>query len=486
MNRHFLMVAAVGLTCLLLLFGCGRTEIAESCATDSDCVAGERCAEGACFSDPADVGPDSDEEDECQTDDDCGPSQCRTEADQCLRHHCDQETFRCGTTSCDIACPPASEQVGCDCVSVGCESDVECGAFLCIESVCSPCTNDGQCGSDGSQVCDAASGECRMAPECDTDEECPPHLECSDDQVCVDRPECTLDRDCGENERCLGGHCTFAPDCTDDSECGAFSECIAGTCHIALCRGADDCADDEVCDAGACVIPAQTKECRVATEGGVIAPNQRIPLEAFAYDEDGRGIAATFRWDSTDARVAEIQGTEVVGGSTAGTTQVRAMIASGDPILCEGVIEFTNFGLVQPTGLRVVVTHEETRRAVEGAAIYVNGAADPVLTNSSGVANLERPQGPYEMTIIAEGFNYITLQNVSAHDVRIPLSVQRGTGPVGGFTGAFDLSQISSSGDISLGLAGASLAGGLIDIDLERLLGEPFVANANVPGIGAF
>ncbi|MFU8806776.1 MAG: hypothetical protein ACNA8W_23420, partial [Bradymonadaceae bacterium] len=34
------------------------------------------------------------------------------------------------------------------------------------------------------------------------------------------------------------------------------------------------------------------------------------------------------------------------------------------------------------------------------------------------------------------------------------------------------------------GLAGASLAGGLIDIDLERLLGESFVAEANIPGLG--
>jgi hypothetical protein len=492
MRRPLFGVFGAGLACLVLLMGCGRSEVARSCITNADCEAGQICAAGYCESEgdvvvPTDSSDDTDTADdvliECSSDDDCGPALCSVDDnDACMRQACNLGSGYCESVTCEVVCPPATVQQGCDCVSVGCQSDTECAPFLCLDAVCSPCSDDGQCSADGSLICDQVSGECVRGPECATDDECPPHLRCVN-QFCEDRPRCTLDRDCPANELCLAGRCTWAPDCTDDADCGAFAECIGGTCHITLCRGADDCAEGEVCDGGACVIPAVTKQCRVATQDGIIAPNQRIRLEAFAFDDDGRGIAANFRWESSEPAIVSIDRNEAVGGTTSGIARITAVLAGGDPIVCEGSVRLENLGLVFGLGLRVVVTHEETRRPIEGAEVYVNGAG-PVRTNASGVAETPRPQGAYELTVIADGFNYLTVQDINAPDVRIPLSVARGSGPVGGFTGEFDLSLISSAGDINLGLAGASLAGGLLDVDLQRLLGETFQASVNIPGIG--
>jgi hypothetical protein len=54
---------------------------------------------------------------------------------------------------------------------------------------------------------------------------------------------------------------------------------------------------------------------------------------------------------------------------------------------------------------------------------------------------------------------------------------------VAGFTGEFDTSQLHSSGNITLGLAGASLAGGILELNLQRLLGDTFVTPLNIPGV---
>ncbi|CAN0524701.1 unnamed protein product, partial [Laminaria digitata] len=75
-------------------------------------------------------------------------------------------------------------------------------------------------------------------------------------------------------------------------------------------------------------------------------------------------------------------------------------------------------------------------------------------------------------------------QGVRATDIRIPLNLRSGTGPVAGFKGTFDLSQISSQGDFNLGLAGASIPGGLVNFDLSTLLGDPFQTSFQIPGQG--
>ena len=66
------------------------------------------------------------------------------------------------------------------------------------------------------------------------------------------------------------------------------------------------------------------------------------------------------------------------------------------------------------------------------------------------------------------------MQSVASRDIRLPLQWLWGAGPVGGFTGAFDTSRLHTSGDITFGFAGALLAGGILDLSRDRLLGDTF------------
>ncbi|MBA2662890.1 MAG: hypothetical protein H0U74_11375 [Bradymonadaceae bacterium] len=486
MNLHRFHLFLAMLICALVVSACGRDEVSRTCQLDSECADGT-CVAGTCVSVIEDVGSDTDTETDtevplaCTSNEQCGVQECVVQGNACVSPACD--LGQCKTIDCVFACSPGFGQVGCECVASSCESSLECAGLVCVAGVCEPCASNAQCSSDGTLVCD--NGFCDTAPECTVDSECPPHLQCSSDKVCVDRRQCTFDRDCGADQKCIGGQCAFSPQCTvDEDTCGPFAECIGGSCHVLLCRGPNDCAEGELCDAGRCVPPPATKHCTIATRGGTIAPNQRVRLEAFAYDQDGNGVAANFAWRSSQASVAAIEGSSLVGGTTAGETTVTASLSSGEPVQCEGSIKFTNVGLVQPGSLRVLVSHAENQTPVANARVIVNGG-QAVGTDANGLAILALPQGPFEVSVFADAFNYITIQGVSAHDVRIPLNPRAGTGPVAGLTGQFDTSRITSSGDVTIGLAGASLAGGSLDIDLTRLLGEPFVGSVQIPGQSA-
>lgn len=423
------------------------------CEKNSDCIETWVCLDAVCVSPPdvSDAGQDAGEGDEdvveppiaCTSDEQCGPAQCVLQGDRCVQPVCDTASETCASADCTPECADGLTLVGCECVRV-----LHCGDAL----------------------------------------ECPPDQFCSDDDICVIRSQCTLDSDCADEQQCLGGRCTLALECSaGDDTCGSFAECIGGKCHALLCRGREDCAVNEVCDGGECVVPKAITKCTIATRGGVIAPNQRIGLEAFAYNAQGAGVATRFVWSSSQAGVARVEGTMLVGGTVAGETLVTARVEGdalgGAAIECEGSIQFTNIGLVQPGGLRIVVARGESQIPVAGAQVVINGG-QPVVTDASGLASFPIPQGAYDVSVFADEYNYITIQGVQAHDVRIPLSPKRGSGHVAGFTGEFNTSRLTTRGDVTLGLAGASLSGGLLDVDLTRLLGESFVTELSIPGMG--
>lgn len=457
MNRSGLYLVLIAVFSATWLLGCGPDETASNaCKKDADCAGEFICVDTVCVQpDVTDVGDEDDATDDtdggeipvaCTNDEQCGASQCVAQGDSCVRPSCDTENETCTTTDCTPICDEGYSLVGCECVRV-----LHCGNEL----------------------------------------ECPPDQLCNDDNVCAKRPQCTLDADCkGENQQCLAGRCTLTSECEPGSDtCGNFAECIGGKCHALLCRGQQDCAENEVCDSGECVVPQISEKCTIVTRGGTIAPNQRIRLEAFAYDAQGQGIATRFVWKSSVPGVAELDETTLVGGTTAGTSVVTARAKSsrgdgdGTAIDCEGSIQFTNVGLVQQNGLRILVAHGENQLPIAGAQVVVNGG-QPVITDATGLAAFPIPSGAFEVSVFSDDYNYVTIQGVSARDLRIPLTPRRGSGKVAGFTGAFDASNITTRGEVTLGLAGASISGGLLDVDLTRLLGETFVTQLSIPGMG--
>ena len=491
MQRRFwplLFVLALG----LLAAACGRNNLERSCVVDADCIGDRVCVDNVC-TDPggdADAGDTDDDTDGgetgCTSNDDCeGGGMCVSlPNDGCSSFECvipdGESTGTCEETPCDPNCGPGQVAEGCECVDVGCETAEECGRLACIDGVCQPCTSDDDCPTR--RVC-SDEGTCEEGVACESDEDCPADKMC-EGNMCVDRPECLIDTDCEDDEICLNGRCTFSPECTTDADCGEGFECVGDQCFEERCRGPEDCAEGEICEAGECVVPDPTEiaSCFVASKTVVVSQNQRVQLEAFAVDQNGEGVAANFEWMSSDTNVATIDGNQAVGVGSPGTAVVTAMVPSAD-IECEGSVEIIGQEQVDPDQLRVVVFEGATGNPVSGAEVVLNNGTTGT-TNASGVAGLTKPQGAYTVTVYGADYNWVTLENVQSDDIRIPVSKKSGTGPVAGFTGQFDTSRINTSGDITLGLAGASLAGGLIDLSLASLLGDPFVTPIQIPGIG--
>ncbi|AWV88614.1 carboxypeptidase regulatory-like domain-containing protein [Bradymonas sediminis] len=373
------------------------------------------------------------------------------------------------------------------------ETDPCPGDLVCVEGACFD-PGDGEDGGleDADDVEDGFVDDAEVdgGPDqpdvievaCETDRDCPAAQLCAED-LCIDRPECLIDNDCGDDEICLGGSCTYSPECDADSACAEGYECVGGQCFEEVCRGPNDCADGELCDGGECVTPPSVTSCFVASQTLSVSRNQRIPLQAFAMDADGEGLAATFIWTSSDPSVATIAANHqsALGAGGTGSTTLSAQTASG--VACEGAIELVGESEVAVGDLRVRIFDEETGAPVVGAEVVIAGQV--VTTDATGVAGLDMPDGGYSLSVFAEEYNYITINGLSTADVRIPLSKRAGSGPVGGFTGNFDLSRINSSGDVNLGLAGASIAGGLLNLNLQSLLGEPFMSEVSIPGMGA-
>ncbi|QDG54312.1 hypothetical protein FIV42_27270 [Persicimonas caeni] len=477
------------LSCLfLLLSACGRDGVAERCQSDNDCTGERMCVSGQCL-DPGDIdaGPDADAAIVCTSNDDCPQAgACYESGGGCVSSSCvipeGAEQGECELEPCVLeSCAPYEDGQGCGCVPRACESASDCGEFACVGGECAPCTSDAECG-DGT-VC-AEDGRCVEGTSCETDADCPARQMCDASGLCVDRPECLLDDDCADQEICLNGQCTYSPDCESDADCDEGFECVGDQCYEALCRGPEDCPADQFCDAGECVEPPSASSCFVAAQNGVISANQRYSLEAFAVDAEGNGIPASFVWASSNESVATIDATgpSAVGQGATGTTTITAALADTG-VQCSGEIVLTGQSDVSPGDLRVVVTDVETGRGVSGAEVVLSNGTS-AGTDQNGVALLAAPQGQYDVSVFSDAHNFVTVLDVQSTDIRVPLTQRRGTGPVAGFTGQFDLSQINTTGDVTLGLAGASIAGGLLDLDLQRLLGEPFMTRLEVPGMG--
>ncbi|MEZ4461990.1 MAG: hypothetical protein R3E66_20175 [bacterium] len=346
--------------------------------------------------------------------------------------------------------------------------------------ICSPCTDDASC-ADG-EIC-LPSGVCAQSTRCVEDLDCGADEECNAEGLCQPRPQCTLDRNCDANELCIGGQCVNSPACMQSQDCPDGFECVGGNCFETLCRGAEDCDRGEVCDAGECVVPPAALSCFVATPSGTIADGQTVALEAFALDSDGNGVAAIFRWTSDNPAVAVVDptGRNAVGKAAAGTANFAATLATGDPVMCTGTVSLVNQGPVMAGNLRISVINGETGAPVDGATVYLGMTQQ--TTANGGLSTFMRPTTAFDVTVIHPDYNVITVQGINTGDVKLPLYPRRGNGPIGGFTGEFDTSGIGSTGDINLGLAGASLAGGLLELDLTAILGESFVTPVNIPGL---
>lgn len=526
---------------------CGPPPVTTDCTTDDDCAEGSICLESVCVA-PVEGDQDGDgipdEEDNCvrtpnpdQVDSDedgvgdaceeivlpgCGSSsECALDevcsAGACQVVECTPAQDLCPTDSvcvgtiCRFA-PPCGGDAECasvlgECVdgqcAPGCETNAECGGrrtTACVDTTCVfACSTDAQCDDNESCVdnfclpneCSGTGIEgCPDGERCDGDGRCEPYTSCGDDGDCADDEfceggiceeaiACVSDLNCGAGEICQNGFCRPAQGCEDAGDCAPDESCVGALCVPFLCRGQEDCDAGETCEEGACIPVPDTAvvEVVILTRPSPIVPGASLAFTAIALDASGTAIPGTIiGFESSNAGVGSFSGVVLTGGATAGETQVTAS-AGGVTSLPVTVV---NLGAETDT-TRVVVVDAQTAIPLLDAIVVADGEEFPV--DESGTADLGATSGTVH--VFADGYDYATFIGVGeGAAVLAPLSPASGFAATGGFTGEMSYDSISTSGDASIGLAGAAIPGNLADLDLTNLLGDPVNTSISVPGLG--
>ncbi|MDF1563309.1 MAG: hypothetical protein P1V51_09705 [Deltaproteobacteria bacterium] len=481
-----------------------------ACLEDASCQTGEVCdATGACV--PDTTPP------ECTADDGCDPGEI------CVDNVC------VASPSCaaDADCPGARVCDAGVCVEA-CAQDGDCGspaqAWACEAGHCSPrCLSDNGCPagticdlqgmggichpaecatladcSGSNVICDSADhGRCQGITPCtaDTDctfgewcglpADCPPGYDCTaGNEYCVARPSCVVDIDCQAGEFCDQNFCFEATGCTTRADCGATFDCVGGLCVPGVCRGPADCAATEVCVGGTCVTEgggAAVDRVAILSPGGVLLPGESRGLIAVVYDGNGDaipGAIVTWASNATGSVDVDAAGT-VTGGSTPGAATITA--ASG------GQSDTVDFILLDPLGgdFRVTVLDGDTGDPVSTATVQVEPSSSSALeatVDATGVARFTMSSFPANVHVYDDAHDYVSLFGVTADDLVVPLPPQSNTGLVAGLTGSISYAQVTTTGDASVGLAGASFGQSLSDLDLGAVMGDTFVVT--IPGLG--
>jgi hypothetical protein len=311
-------------------------------------------------------------------------------------------------------------------------------------------------------------------------------------QLCAIGGTCAVNADCNVGLTCnqTTKKCEMGiPPCTADSQCDATRNaacttagaciCLEGACQLRGCSSDALCAGGQICLAGKCQSrPASTGlRCNILTPSSVIRQGQTLALRASATNANGASVAGqTFTWQSSATGVATVDANGVVtGGSTTGNTNVTCRVTGGDATDSSPVV-ITNYANVTSGNIRAVVVDDRTGAPVMGAAVLfrqgsttVGGAA--VSTGADGVAQVTAV-GAVDVHVFKNGYTYVSIIGVSATDVLVPLQPTPDTTKAGGFTGTFNLAQVSNPTDtVEFGLAGGSIAGPFIDLDFTKLIG---------------
>jgi hypothetical protein len=520
---------------LLVCTTCATYTLYPPCDSDADCEEGSVCVEGECR--PLET---------CATDADCAEDQkcidqactdchCQTDADCPLDEYCyqecvcrEREEVPCesdGDCADDELCmdsvcvpvPPCTDDGDCPaglicdggvCVRP-CETDEDCGMFhLCVEGHClqqcfgdalcfepgticennlcvpAECTQDSDCVGETGDHIRCRNGRCEPYTPCETDADCgDPNFICVDG-ACEELPTCSFDNNCGPEETCIDGHCHPAPTCSSEDDCPPDRDCIGGLCLPHACRGPDDCTGDQVCVAGECIDPSDPDAVYsviILTPGGPIRSGQQIQLTAMALNQAGNEVPGiAFDWESSEPVRAAVDADGLLtGGSEAGSTQVTAT-ARGSSRTSRPV-SFINILNPGAATLRVVVVWAAGRTPVEGATVVLEWDAGSLslVTDADGTAVFPAPDGAAAVHVFSEYHDYVSVFSTASRDLLIPLDERTDGTKAGGFVGQMT---VTGTGMLSLGLAGLSIAGDLVDLDFGKLLGQTFNVTVDLMG----
>jgi hypothetical protein len=458
----------------------------DECSTDGDCALDEECApEGFCRDkQPVTCTQDA----ECEETELCLDGLCQVPPNCTEDDDCPTDTV-CQGGKCDRPC--TTDQ---DCGDFGyvcreghcfqqCLSDDNCreANTICEDNICVPakCIDDTDCTGEQERC---QGGRCEHYTTCTSDAECEANYECIDG-ICEELPTCAIDADCAEGCQtaaciCKDGHCHEADVCTDESDCTAEEDCVGGICVPHLCRGPDDCQAGEICVDGECVTggnPALVYEVIILTPGGPVRSGQQIQLEALALNHTGDEVPGIgFDWSSSQTNRATVDPAGVLtGGSEAGDTDVTATAQGTSPAVVSLPVTFTNVLDPAANTVRVTAVNGFDRSPVAGATVVLDDgtAQETGTTDAAGTVELADPGDVADIHVFSDDHDYVSVLGTLSKDLLVPLPDRSNLAKAGGFSGQMTF---VGEGAVSMGLAGTSISGQLVDLNFGRLLGQVF------------
>jgi hypothetical protein len=219
-----------------------------------------------------------------------------------------------------------------------------------------------------------------------------------------------------------------------------------------------------------------------------------VTLEGAAYSSGGAVVSQmSYSWavtsGNTAAAVDEATGA-VTGGNVDGSWTVTATVrdASGQLGSVSCAYEGVNFVEVGDTSMRVLVMDQRTAQPLAGAKVVLMAGGGETVSETlpSGQALFGDVDGAVESVSVFfdtadHAADYVTVVAPESNDLAIYLFTTE-KGKKAGVEGSFDFSTLPDR-QLKLGIAGASLAGSLADIDFMMLIGDMVQTQVDIPGL---
>jgi hypothetical protein len=308
--------------------------------------------------------------------------------------------------------------------------------------------------------------------------------------------KCECDVQCAAGYACQGHFCVPVA-CEVDDDCNDGQVCIptTGACSEPICQTNEDCNPGQACIGGTCTVapdPGSVAQC-VISGATVSRQGQVTGLSATSFSTGGAVVSQmAYAWTITagNTSASAADGGLVTGGEVDGVWTVQAAVldATGNPSATVCTHDGTNFADVAAGELRVLVLDQRNGAAIGGAHVVVIVDGNPLAQDSlpSGQTLFADISGTVESVSVfydteAQAADYVTLVAPSSNDLAIYLFT-REKGKTAGVEGSFDFSTLPDR-QLKIGLAGASLAGSIADIDFMTLIGQTVQTQVNIPGL---
>ena len=313
---------------------------------------------------------------------------------------------------------------------------------------------------------------------------------------------CAIDRDCGTGSIC---------EKTEDGDDIPAADDPEGVCIQVFCRSDADCPEEEKCDLrrGLCVprnlcdpgaadaCPTPGDLCQYvdgrpscapapAADGCLLTPavayvgaggqvqfegvgtgagGVLVPHTTFTYSADNGGTFAGGTLTAPTAGTVTVTGTTVKGSKTCtATVKVYPTVAALDS--------------------RIVVIDQGTRLPLAGVKVAARVAAVDVegVTGADGSFTFTGGAAATSVSAFPDNHQWHTLVEPPSDAIIYTAAVQA-TPVVDGVKGTFDFTDVSTRGDIKLGLAGAAINAAITDLNFSTIIGEFVDTPIKIAGI---